>query len=214
MNHRGIALSVAVVVAATGCGGSNEPTTASPASAAPVSAAATSVTADVSISGAESAIDLELIAAAWNNDVAKARDLIARGASVNAKDHTKQNAFHIATSEGYVELLDLALANGADVSILDSFNGTGLIRASHRGHVEIIERLLKTTIDVNHVNGLGWTALLEAVILGDGSDRYVKTVTLLLAAGADKSISDGNGQTPLDHAKAKGQAAIAALLER
>ena len=39
----------------------------------------------------------------------------------------------LATSEGFVDLLSLTLANGADVKSLDSFDGTGLIRAAHRG---------------------------------------------------------------------------------
>ena len=82
--------------------------------------------------------DRALIAAAWRNDVAAARDLIARGADVNAKDHTQQSAYLIATSDGYTELLRLTLAHGADVHATDSYNGTGLIRAADRGHVEVI----------------------------------------------------------------------------
>ncbi len=187
---------VAVVLAVTGCGTDNGSNTTPAASTV----------------GAPNTLNTELIAAAWDNDVERARSLIAQGADVNFKDGSEQNAFHIATSEGYVELLELTLSNGADVAVLDSYNGTGLIRAAHRGHVEIIERLVATDIDVNHVNNLGWTALLESVILGDGSDHYVATVTVLLAAGADRTITDNGGMTPLDHARTKGQDRVAAIL--
>ena len=121
-----------------------------------------------------------LIEAAWSNDVATAQDLIDAGADVNHKDSTSQSAYLISTSEGHLELLELTLDNGADVTSLDSFDGTGLIRAAERGHADVVERLLQTDIDVNHVNNLGWTALHEAILLGDGSDRYVRTVRLLI----------------------------------
>ena len=94
--------------------------------------------------------------------------LIAAGADVNAKDKTKQSAYLISTSEGYLDLLDLTLEHGADVDSLDKYDGTGLIRAAERGHHDIVGRLLQTDIDVDHVNNLGWVALHEAIMLGNG----------------------------------------------
>ena len=79
----------------------------------------------------------QLIAAAWDDDVVRARRLIARGADVNAQDATQQSAFLIAASEGYVDLLDLTMQHGADLDSKDSFNGTALIRATERGHAAI-----------------------------------------------------------------------------
>lgn len=156
-----------------------------------------------------------LIAAAYGNHVEAARVLIQQaGADVNAKDSTQQSAYLIATSEGYADLLRLTLAHGADVKSLDSFNGTGLIRAAHHGHTDVIRELLRTSIDVNHVNRLGWTALLEAIILGDGSARYIDTVTQLLQAGADVNLADGSGVTPLQHARQRNQEAIVTILSR
>jgi ankyrin repeat protein len=113
-------------------------------------------------------------------------DLIAKGAEVNAKDNTVQSAYLISTSEGYLGVLDLTLKHGADVDSKDSFNGTGLIRAADRGHADLAGRLVQADVKINHINNLGWTALLEAVILGDGSQRYQQIVTILLDAGADR----------------------------
>ncbi len=158
-------------------------------------------------------VNMELIDAAWANDVAAAAELIAVGADVNFQDRTRQSAYLIATSEGYLELLDLTLTNGADVGSLDSFNGTGLIRAAERGHADVVERLLETDIEVNHINNLGWTALHETIILGDGSDRYVRTVSLLLDHGADPALETGDGQAPLTLAENREQTAVAALLQ-
>ena len=55
---------------------------------------------------AQADLDQRLRDAAWANDVAAARDLIARGADVNAKDDTQQSAYLVTTSEGYLDLLE------------------------------------------------------------------------------------------------------------
>ena len=154
-----------------------------------------------------------LIAAAYQNHVDIAQVLINAGADVNVQDNTQQSAYLISTSDGFLELLQLTLVNGADVHSLDSYNGTGLIRAADRGHVEIIAELLKTDIDIDHINRLGWTALLEAIILGDGGPRHTEVVRLLVEAGVDVNLPDGNGVTPLEHARQRGYDEMVAILE-
>ncbi|MCE7980488.1 MAG: ankyrin repeat domain-containing protein [Caldilinea sp. CFX5] len=155
-----------------------------------------------------------LIAAAYANHLAVAEFLIEAGADVNVQDNTQQSAYLIATSEGYVDLLRLTLQAGADVQRTDSYNGTGLIRAADRGHVEIIQVLLETPIKLDHINRLGWTALLEAIILGDGGARHTEVVRLLVEAGADVNLADGNGVSPLAHAQQRGHTAIAEILRK
>ena len=156
-----------------------------------------------------------LIAAAYGNRLGVARSLIEAGADVNAKDQTQQSAYLISTSEvgDDPRLLELTLRNGANVHSLDSYNGTGLIRAAERGHVRIVERLLQTSVEVDHVNNLGWTALLEAIILGDGGPRHTKVVRLLAGAGASVNLADGEGVTPLEHARRRGHEEIARILQ-
>lgn len=160
-------------------------------------------------------LDRRLIAAAWDDDVTKARRLIEAGADVNAKDKTKQSAYLVSTSEGYLVLLELALDHGADVDSLDKWNGTGLIRAAERGHHDIVGRLLQTDIDVDHVNNLGWVALHEAIVLGDGSSRYVDTVRALVAGGADVDVAPTrDGISPLSHAERRGFDRVATTIDR
>jgi ankyrin repeat protein len=46
--------------------------------------------------------------------------------------------------------------------------------------------------------------LLEAIILGDGGPRHQQILDLLVKAGADVNLADGNGVTPLQHARSAG----------
>jgi len=70
----------------------------------------------------------------------------------------------------------------------------------------------RTGINLDHVNDLGWTALLEAVVLGDGGRRHQQVVRALLAAGADPTIPDADGRTPIALARGSGQVVIARML--
>ena len=162
------------------------------------------------------ALDRQLLAAAYANDVSAARKLVADGADVNAKDDSEQSAYLIATSEigDDPRLLELTLDAGADVDAKDSFNGTGLIRAAERGYARIVRRLLTTDIDLVHVNRLGWTALLEAIVLGEGGRTHTDTVRLLVDAGADVNLPDREGTTPLAHARRRDMTAIERILRR
>jgi len=155
-----------------------------------------------------------LLAATHANQVEAARLLIQRGADVNAKDQIQDSPFLYAGARGRLEILRLTLAAGADLKSTNRYGGTALIPAAHYGHVETVRELLKTKIDVDHVNRLGWTALLEAIILGDGGPAHTEIVRLLVAHGAKLQLADAQGVTPLAHAQARGQGAIAEILRR
>jgi ankyrin repeat protein len=220
MRSCSFAILTAVAFVTAACGGEGAATSSpSPQATSPAAATARpspqpAKTTQAAKPGAKEArLNQQLIKAAWDNDLRRARDLITRGADVNAKDNTVQSAYLISTSEGYPELLNLTLKHGADVDSKDSFNGTGLIRAADRGHADIAGRLVQADIKINHINNLGWTALHEAIILGDGSRRYVDTVRVLVAAGADLQLSSQRDQiSPLEHAASKGHNEIAQVL--
>jgi ankyrin repeat protein len=154
-----------------------------------------------------------LVAATYGNRPDVAKLLIQAGADVNAQDDIRNSAFLLAGARGHLEILKLTLAAGADLRSTNRYGGTALIPACHYGHVETVRELLKTRIDVDHVNDLGWTALLEAVILGDGGAAHSEIVRMLLAAKANPGIADRQGVTPLAHARSRGYAAIAKLIE-
>jgi len=153
-----------------------------------------------------------LMAATYRNHVEVAKLLIQAGSDVNAQDAIQNSPLLLAGASGYLDILRMTLAANPDFKIYNRYGGTALIPACERGHVEVVKELLKTKIDVNHVNRLGWTALLEAIILGDGGPAHQAIVGLLVAAGADLNLADGDGVTPLRHARQHGSRVIADLL--
>lgn len=155
-----------------------------------------------------------LVAATKANHIDAARVLIEAGADVNAKDDIQDSAYLYAGARGHDEILLLTLDNGADLTSTNRFGGTALIPASERGLLATVDILLEAGVDPNHVNNLNWTALHEAIVLGDGSSRYVDVVRALVDGGADIGIPDGDGALPVDLARSRGYDAIVAELER
>jgi ankyrin repeat protein len=155
-----------------------------------------------------------VMAATHGNHAATVEALLRAGADVNIQDARLDNPFLYAGAEGLLDILRLTIAAGADTTITNRYGGTALIPAAERGHVEVVAELLEhTDVDVNHINKLGWTALLEAIVLSDGGGRHQQIVRLLVAHGADVRIPDGDGVTPLEHARRRGYQEIARILE-
>ncbi|MFF2011870.1 ankyrin repeat domain-containing protein [Streptomyces sp. NPDC058195] len=154
-----------------------------------------------------------LLLAVHGDHVEAARLLVAAGADPDAQDRREESPWLATGVTGSVRMLHVLLPAGPDLTLRNRFGGIVLIPASERGHAAYVRELLRLTgIDVDHVNRLGWTALLEAVILGDGGRAHQEVVELLLAAGADADLPDGDGTTSLEHAERRGFAEIAALL--
>ncbi len=155
-----------------------------------------------------------LLVAATEDRVEVARLLVRRGADPDALDGRHDTPWLVTGVTGSVAMGRVLLAAGADLTVRNRYGGLSVIPASERGHAEYVEWVVGTDIDLDHVNDLGWTALLEAVILGDGGPRHQRIVRALLEAGADPSIADADGVSALEHARAKGQRAVVALLEQ
>jgi len=151
--------------------------------------------------------------AAFGSHYDAVRTLVDGGADINALENRRYDVITIAAVKDDVRMVKLALALGGSAKTITSpYDGTALIAAAHLGHAEVVRALIDGGAPLDHVNNLGWTALIEAVILGDGGARHLATVAVLLAAGADRTIADRGGATPLQHARQRGfQKMIAAL---
>ncbi|MBW7476098.1 ankyrin repeat domain-containing protein [Paenibacillus oenotherae] len=154
-----------------------------------------------------------IMAATHGNNPDTVKLLIDAGADINAQDDRKDNPLLYAGAEGLLDIVKLMIDAGADPAITNRYGGTALIPAADRGHVEIVEELLeRSAVNIDHVNNLGWTALLEAILLGDGGPRHQRIVELLVKHGADVNVADGDGVSPLEHARKRGYEEMEVLL--
>lgn len=148
---------------------------------------------------------------ASNDDIV--RTLAVAGADMNALENDRYDVITIAAVANDPDMVSSAIAAGNDPGLTTSvYDGTALIAAAHLGHHEVVKRLIAADAPLDHVNNLAWTALIEAVVLGDGGSDHIETVRALVAAGADRSIGDRNGVTPLQHAVSRGFDEIADII--
>lgn len=143
------------------------------------------------------------------------RSLAEAGADMNALEHQAYDVVTIAAVADDPELMSLAIDLGNDPGLVTSpYLGTALIAAAHLGHADVVRRLIDAGAPLDHVNNLHWTAVMEAVVLGDGGPDHQAVLDALLSAGADRSLADRDGVTPLQHAEARGYSEMVKLLTR
>lgn len=136
------------------------------------------------------------------------------GADMNALEYQIYDVLTIAAVADDPEMVSLAMDLGNAPDLTTSvYDGTALIAAAHLGHHDVVARLVAGGAPLDHINNLAWTALIEAVVLGDGGPNHIKTVQILVEAGADKTIADRDGVTPLQHAMSRGYAEMVEILK-
>ena len=87
------------------------------------------------------------------------------------------------------------LALGADVNAVDNVGMTPLHFAAQSDSIDIVKILLEANANVNAVAEDGCTPLYQAVRNTTG--KRADMVAVLMAAGADPTIDDGNGPAVL-----------------
>ena len=153
--------------------------------------------------------------AAFGGHAESARWLLKAGADPSRFDRQRYDAVTVAAVRDDVAMVSALLAGGASAKLITSvYDGTALIAAAHLGHDGVVAQLIRAGAPLNHNNNLGWTALMETVVLGDGGPRHTATVRALVDAGADVNLPDRQGLTPLQHARHRSYAEMAAVLER
>lgn len=158
--------------------------------------------AALSISFAVAAPDVELLVAARNGDPKLVAQLLAQGASVNAREQKPPNVgrtpLHYAAS-GYkaagqglhLDVARLLVEKGADVNAQAVGGYTPLHVASGLGNAPMVTYLLSKRADPNAMDKRG-TPLTAAVVQG-----HLSVVRLLLKAGANMDIAGDLGR-PID----------------
>ena len=108
-----------------------------------------------------------------------------------------------------LEKVKAYLKIGINVNERDKPGGTALHAAMFQKNMEIITLLLQHKADIN-IQGLSnhFTPLHDAVWANN-----LPAAEILLKAGADRSIKNNKGQTPLEKAKIEGRSEMIQLLE-
>jgi ankyrin repeat protein len=139
-------------------------------------------------------IDKEFLNACKDGDLEKVKQLLERGADVNAKDEILgETALMWASSNGQKEVVEFLIEKGADVNAKTRFGNTALMYASEKGHKEVVELLIKKGADINARDEYGWTPLVYACI-------HKEIVEILLQNGADVNVKDESGKSVLMYA--------------
>lgn len=101
---------------------------------------------------------------------------------------------HDSAKRGNLQFLEECLANKVPVNSLDKAGCTALHWACHAGHVECARILLSVPgVHIDAQNKLGDTALHSSAWKG-----HADITRMLLASGADKTLKNGEGRTPLE----------------
>jgi hypothetical protein len=159
-----------------------------------------------------------LMLAAWRGHDAVVARLLTSWLDVEMGDIVGETAAHWACSFGHAPILSLLLDAGAKPDDIDSGEWTLLMFAADSGATECMRLLVAWTPedweweedeDVLRLNAQqdedGGTALHLT--------QEIEIVRMLLQAGADPTIRDWHDRTPLDVARARGNAQCIALLE-
>lgn len=162
--------------------------------------------------------EVPLIQAARRGDVEEVRRLLDTGVPASTATAVGFTALHAAVDHGHTSVVRLLLERGADPDavtvVYDAMRReepeakpitTALYRAVSARNEELVEILLASGASTR--GAYGGFALFQAV--ADGSATLVER---LCRRGADPDVRNWDGETPLAHAAARGDLAMAERL--
>lgn len=127
------------------------------------------------------------------------RTLVNAGADVNIKDDNGNTPLFWCASRGVLACANIVLAANADHKAVNNDGSTLLHRSAANGHVMMCKFwVTKKGLDINAKDSRGDTPLHLASRCGIGP-----TIAVLVECGADKSIQNNLGKTPVELANGR-----------
>ena len=147
-----------------------------------------------------------LLFASMSGDLEVVSLLLARGASPNRRDSPLSEAITF----GHADVVSALVTAKAKVDLVES-SGVNLLHwATLTNRPDVIPILAKAGAEINAIDEHGFTPLMYAATVDFGDTA---TLRALLAAGADKTIKNSAGRTPLQQARRLGLAQLASALQ-
>jgi ankyrin repeat protein len=150
----------------------------------------------------DKSLDEELAQAAFVCDLVRVRDLLARGASPEARDEDGRTPVFSAVLGGSLALLGLLLEAKADVNARDDRGCTPLHYAAEEVLPEMASLLLARGADVGARDEEGNTPLARAVFSARGRHEVAR---ILIKHGARDDQPNRAGETPRELAERLGE---------
>jgi len=149
--------------------------------------------------------------AAANDNVEAAKILISHGAKIDVRDTVNNDtALLYGIRDGKFSVAELLLEAGADPNLTDQRGFAPVHIAVARNDANIVQRLLDYGATINsRTRSDGKTPLMIAAAAG-----FKEMVEMLLSRGADPSIVDSAGKSPLERAAECHRAGVAEILKR
>ncbi|KAM7125643.1 ankyrin repeat domain-containing protein 29 isoform 2-T3 [Molossus nigricans] len=123
------------------------------------------------------------------------RLLLSSGAKVNQPRQDGTAPLWIASQMGHSEVVRVMLLRGAERDAARDDGTTALLKAANKGYNNVIEELLKFSPTLGILKN-GTSALHAAVLSGN-----IRTVALLLEAGADPALRNKANKLPAELTK-------------
>jgi uncharacterized protein len=145
--------------------------------------------------------------AAYHDQPAIAKLLIAAGAGAKAENRYGVTPLSLACANGSEEIVRMLLATGADANAALRGGETALMTAARTGRVGAVRALLDAGATVDAKDRKGQTALMWAA-----DDGHADVVRLLIERGADKQARVRSGFTPMLFAAREGRIEVVRAL--
>jgi ankyrin repeat protein len=133
-----------------------------------------------------------------------------KGQGLDEADYERKAALLIAANRGHEEVVAFLLSQGATADIKDHMGWTPCMHAAAFGNLAMVKMLVahmgEQGLDAQDEEGM--TALHCAA-----QGPYEGVVRTLLLAGADRTITDGDGRTPLASASEHGHQGCVEVFE-
>jgi ankyrin repeat protein len=151
-----------------------------------------------------------LLLASMSGDLETVSLLLARGAHANPRPNASGDSpLSEAITFGRVDVVRALIQAGAKTDLVERTGVNLLHWATITNRADVIPDLARSGVDINAIDDAGFTPLMYAATIDFGD---AATLSALLASGADRTIRNESGRTPLQQAQHLGHRRLARVL--